>query len=52
MGWDGICCGYDVASALRIVHWSTPFLTRHKASRLGGFAPGKIPSRVTIAEKA
>ena len=22
--WDGIYCGYGVATALRIVHWSTP----------------------------
>ena len=28
MGWDGIYCGYGVATALKIVHWSTPFLTR------------------------
>ena len=24
MGWDGIYCGYGVATALRFVHWSTP----------------------------
>ena len=36
MGWDGNYCGYEVATALKIVHWSTPFLTRLYASRLGG----------------
>ena len=29
--WDGIYCGYGVATNLRIVRWSTPFLTRHQA---------------------
>ena len=32
MGWDGIYCGYGVATALKIVHWSIPFLTGPYAS--------------------
>ena len=32
MEWDGIYCGYGVATALKIVHWSTPFLTGPYAS--------------------
>ena len=38
-GWDGIYFGYGVTTALKIVQRSTPFLTRHFASRLGGFTP-------------
>ena len=36
LGWDGIYFGYGVTTALKIVQRSTPFLTRHFASRLGG----------------
>ena len=39
LGWDGIYFGYGVTTALKIVQRSTPFLTRHFASRLGGFTP-------------
>ena len=39
LGLDGIYFGYGVTTALKIVQRSTPFLTRHFASRLGGFTP-------------
>ena len=32
-GWDGIYCGYGVSTALKIVHWSTPFLTIYNIPR-------------------
>jgi len=37
MGWDGIYCGYGVATALRFVHWSTPFLTKKKVPKMDFF---------------
>ena len=36
-GWDGIYWKYGVATALKIVRWSTPFLTGHWASRFRKF---------------
>ena len=38
MGWDRLS-GTGVATALKIIYWPTPFLTRPKASRLGGVIP-------------
>ena len=35
MGWDRLS-GTGVATALKIIYWPTPFLTRPEASRLGG----------------
>ena len=49
---DGLTSGYRVATALRIVYWPTPFLTRLTASRSGWLFQLTIPPKVTIAEKA
>ena len=51
LDWIGFTSGYRVATALRIVYWPTPFLTRLTASRSGWLFQLTIPSKVTIAEK-
>ena len=52
LDWIGFTSGYRVATALRIVYWPTPFLTRLTASRSGWLFQLTIPPKVTIAEKA
>ena len=43
MGWDRLS-GTGVATALKIIYWPTPFLTRPEASRLGGLFQWRISS--------
>ena len=52
LDWIGFTSGYRVSTALRIVYWPTPFLTRLTASRSGWLFQLTIPPKVTIAEKA
>ena len=45
MGWDRLV-GTGVATALKIVQWPTPFLTRHSASSVGrGYSNEQSPPR-------
>ena len=52
LDWIGFTSGYRVSTALRIVYWPTPFLTRLTASRSGWLFQLTIPPKVTVAEKA
>ena len=45
MGWDRLV-GTGVATALKIVQWPTPFLTRHSALSVGrGYSNEQSPPR-------
>ena len=52
LDWIGFTSGYRVSTALWIVYWPTPILTRLTASRSGWLFQLTIPPKVTIAEKA
>ena len=48
MGWDRLV-GTGVATALEIVQWPTPFLTRHSASSVGrGYSKEQFPPQPQV----